>query len=173
MENEHDPQEHIEDNGIDVGVSQISWETWESTPHERSRSWFIIASIIGAVLLVYAIAIGNYLFAVIVLMMGIILLINNLKHPDRLHVHVTDAGIVVGHHFYDFKDIKDFSIIYEPPEIKILYVDFNSVLEPLLVLPLDDVDPNEVREALLPYTFENLDREEETLTDMVRRMYKL
>ncbi len=106
-------------------------------------------------------------------MMGIILLINNLKHPNRLHIHITDAGIVVGHHFYDYKDIKDFSVIYEPPEIKILYVDFNSVLEPLLVLPLEDADPNEVRDALLPYAFENLDREEETLTDMVRRMYKL
>jgi len=35
------------------------------------------------------------------------------------------------------------------------------------------VDPNAVRDSLLPYAFENLSREEEALTDMVKRLYKL
>jgi len=173
MENTHSPQDHLESAGIDVGESRLSWQTWEYPPHERSRSWFIVASVVGAGLLVYAIATGNFMFAIIILMMGIILLISTLRHPNRVHVHITDLGIVFGDQFFDFEGMKDFSIIYNPPEVKMLYVDFQRLWQPLLTIDLHDIDPNAVREQLLPYVFENLEREEETLTDMVRRMYKL
>ena len=165
--------ETFDDDSVDVGESHVSWETWEYPPHERSRAWFVLAAIAGAILLVIAITSVNYLFAIIILLMGVILLINGLRHPDRVEVHVTDQGVVVGDHYYDYKDIKDFSIIYEPPEIKLLYIDFNRLLDPMVVIPLEDVDPNDVRDSLLPYVFENLKREDETLTDMLRRMYKL
>ena len=42
-----------------------------------------------------------------------------------------------------------------------------------LILELEDIDPNEVRELLLPYCLENLQRVEENLTDVLRRLYKL
>ena len=101
------------------------------------------------------------------------MLIDGLRHPDRVDVHVTDQGVVVGDQYYNFNMVKDFSIIYEPPEVKLLYIDFNNAWQPLLVVPLEDVDPNAVRDSLLPYVFENLAREEEALTDMLRRLYKL
>ena len=71
------------------------------------------------------------------------------------------------------KDIKEFALLYEPPIVKTLYVDFNSFWRPMVSIQLEDVDPNLVRESLLPYAYENLEREDETLTDMLRRMYKL
>jgi hypothetical protein len=168
----HEPHD-FDENLIDAGDTQVAWEAWEYEPHERSLVWFIIAGIIGAVLLVYAISTANYLFAIIVLMMGVIMLIDGLRHPDRIDVHITDQGLVFGDQFYNFNMIKDFSIIYEPPDVKLLYVDFNNVWQPFLVVPLENVDPNVVRDNLLPYAFENLSREEEALTDMLRRMYKL
>ncbi len=165
--------ETFEEELIDAGESQVEWKTWEYPPHERSIVWFIAAGVVGAALLIYAIVSANYLFAIIVLMMGVIMLIDGLRHPDRIDIHITDAGVVVGDKYYSFNMIKDFSIIYEPPEVKLLYIDFNNVWQPLLVVPLEDVDPNAVRDSLLPYAFENLQREEETLTDTLRRLYKL
>ena len=173
MENKNIASKQTQNDDFDVGIPQISWQTWEYMPHERSRLWFIISSVIGASLLVYSIATENYLFAIIVLMMGVILLVNSLRHPDRVDVHITDLGLVVGNHFFDYKDIKDFSIIYNPPEVKALYIDFQRIWQPLMVIQLEDTDPNAIREALLPYVFENMEREEENLTEMVRRLYKL
>ena len=158
---------------FDAGHVQVSWETWEYPPHERSLLWFVMAGVIGVALLVYSIVTTNYLFGIVVLMMGVILLMDGLRHPDRVEVHVTDQGIIVGEQFYGFTVIKDFSIIYEPPIVKVLYIDFNQIWQPLLAIPLEDVDPNAVRDSLLPYVFENLKREEETLTDTLRRLYKL
>lgn len=173
VEKSRQESETFEEELVDAGESQVEWKIWEYPPHERSIVWFIVAGLVGSALLVYAIVSSNYLFAIIVLMMGIIMLIDGLRHPDRVDVHITDAGIVLGEKYYDFSMIKDFSIIYEPPEVKILYIDFNNVWQPLLVIPLEDVDPNVVRNSLLPYVFENLQREEETLTDTMRRLYKL
>ena len=158
---------------IDAGDAYLSWETWEFPPHDRSRRWYIIVSIIGVLLIVYAIFAENYLFAIIVLMMGVILFVNNLRHPDRINVHITNLGVVVGEEFYQYQDLKDFSVVYNPPHAKILYIDFNSVWRPLLAIPLEDVDPNLVRDYLLQYVFENLNREDEGLTDYLSRVYKL
>lgn len=158
---------------IDAGDELISWETWNFPKHERSKTWYLIAAVIGVALIVYAILTANFLFAIIILMMGIVVLINNLRQPERIMVYITTLGVVVGNEFHSYKEIKDFSIVYEPPEIKILYLDFVSAWHPLIVIPLEDINPNEVRSCLLPYAFENIEREEEALTDLVGRLYKL
>jgi hypothetical protein len=158
---------------IDAGEALVSWETWEYPPHERSTKWYIIASLIGIGLIFYSILTANFLFAIIILMMGVIMLVNALRHPDRIEVHITTLGLVVGNEFHSYKEIKDFSLVYEPPDVKLLYVDFNSRIHPLVAIPLEEVNPNDVRASLLPFAFENIEREEETLTDMVRRLYKI
>jgi hypothetical protein len=158
---------------IDVGESLLDWETWEYPPHERGRLWFVLAAIVGAALLVFSLATTNYLFAIVILMIGVVMFMSGMRHPDRITIHITDLGVVVGDHFHDYKDIKDFSVIYDPPDTKLLYLDFNQLWEPLHAIPLEDVDPVLVRDNLLPYVYENLAREEETLTDVLRRVYKL
>lgn len=175
MPNKQETHEYIEqdDELIDVGNALVSWETWEYPPHERSRTWYLIVGIIATCLLVYSIVTANYLFSIIVLMTGIIMLINGTRHPNREQVHITDMGVVIGDNFYDYKMIKEFALVYEPPIVKNLYIDFNNVLRPMISLDLEDTDPNLVRESLLPYVFENLEREDEALTDMLRRLYKL
>lgn len=164
---------HNEHEEIDAGDAYVSWETWEFPPHERSHRWYVLVSIIGVLLIVYAIFAENYLFAIIVLMMGVILFVNNLRHPHRVNVHLTNLGVVVDQHFYRFQDLKDFSVVYDPPNVKLLYIDFKSPWRPLMSIPLEDIDPNVVRDYLLQYVFENLDRESEGLTDYLSRLYKL
>ena len=127
------------------GYRLLSWEVDEYPRHERSRTWFIVAGIIGAALLVYAVVTANFLFAVIVLMLGVIILLTTFKEPQRVEVHITTMGIVVGNTFYPYKDVKDFSIVYQPPQTKLLYVGLSSLLHPLLSIPLEEMDPNQVR----------------------------
>lgn len=158
---------------IDAGDSLFSWSTWEYPPHERSRRWYLVAGILAIFFIVYSIYTENFLFAVIILMMGVLVLVTGLRRPDRIDVHVTTLGLVIGSDFHSYKEIKDFSIIYEPPDVKLLYVDFESRLHPMVAVPLEEADPNMLREALLPYVFENIDRESEGLTELFRRVYKI
>jgi hypothetical protein len=159
--------------GIDAGASILEWETWEYPLVERSRRWYIIASVIGLGLLLYALINANFVFAVIIIMFAVIILMRDIRKPDRIMIHITTGGVVFGHNFYPFQDVRDFSIIYNPPDVKTLYVAFHGTLAPTLTVPLEDMNPNDVRKALLPYAFENLNREREYLTDMLSRLYKL
>ena len=158
---------------IEIGRPIVEWEVDEYPRHTRSKSWFIIGGIVGVGLIIYAIAVANFLFAVIILMIGIITLLSTFLPPDRIPVLVTTTGVVVGDMYYDFEAVRNFSIAYIPPEVKFLYLEFHSPWQPLLSIPLEEVDPNEVRNNLLPFCMEDLDRTDETLTDVVRRLYKL
>lgn len=166
-------QEKPEQVEVDAGEELYSWEAWEFPPHTRSKVWYAVAAVISVLLIVYAIWTTNYMFAIIILMMGVIFLVGNLRKPDRIQIHITDLGIVVNNRFYGYEEIKDFSVVYAPPAVKWLYLDFHKITLPILSIPLEDADPNLIRDAMLPYAFENIEREEETLTDLVRRVYKL
>lgn len=162
-----------EENTIDAGVPMMSWESWEFPFVERSKRWYIIASAIGLFLILYAVFTANFIFGVIVLMFAVITLIQDLKKPNRIQVHITSKGLVFGEQFFSFEDIRDFSLAYDPPMLNNLYISFHGRFQPMLSISLEDLNPNEVRNTLLPFVFENLEREGESLTDVLRRVYKL
>jgi hypothetical protein len=155
------------------GRSVIAWEIDEYPRQTRSRNWYLVAGVVGVALVVYSVATANFLFAVIILMVGVITLVTDFKKPDRVTVALTATGLAVGDEYYDFRAVRDFSIAYEPPEVKLLYVTFRQFWQPMLAIPLEDTDPNVVRNELLPFCLENLDRTSETLTETMKRVYKL
>lgn len=174
MDNEEkDNQVQVPAEGIDAGAEIFSWETWEYPPVERSRRWYMIAGTIGIGLLLYALLTSNFVFAVLVLMFAVIMMLRDVRKPERVPVAITTGGIVFGNDFYRYEDVRDFAIIYNPPSVKTLYVTFNGLVNPVLSIALEDMNPNDVRQALLPYAFENLNREQEYLTDLISRLYKL
>jgi hypothetical protein len=164
----------IEDHEtLDVGTVITGWETWEFPVVERSTEWYVIAGIIGLAMLLYALLSANFVFALILLMFAVIMLMRDMKKPAKVTVYITTSGIVYGDEFHHYDAIRDFSIIYTPPDVKQLYVTFNNRLQPMLSIPLEDSNPNTVRQSLLPYVMENLRRDGESLTDTLRRVYKL
>jgi hypothetical protein len=158
---------------LTYGKPIMAWETLEYPKHERSLFWYIMAGIVGGLLLIYALLTASFPFAVIILMIGVVFLLSHMRDPARMRVSVTSNGLIVGPRFYPYREVKDFSIVYEPPAVRILYVDFVSVWQPVLSVSLEDEDPNRVREALIPFVFENLQRDQESLTDTLARVYKL
>ena len=162
-----------EEPQIHIGSPQIEWEIDEYPIHQRSKRWYMISIVLGVAFITYAVATANFLFAVIILMVAVITTLSLFVPPGRVPVIITNTGLVVDDTYYDFEAVKDFSIAYEPPDVKNLYLKFRSSWQPLLTVPLEDIDPNHVREILLPFCLENLERTEESLTDSVRRLYKL
>ncbi|MEK7665365.1 MAG: hypothetical protein AAB337_00610 [Patescibacteria group bacterium] len=155
------------------GTSIVSWETWEYPKYQRSRFWYVAMGIIGTALLLFSVFSGSFMFAVIILMIGIIFFLSHLREPARIMVHITTTGILIGRSFYDFHELKDFSIVYRPQDVRLLYLDFVSAFHPLTSISLDEADPNIIRTALIPFVLEDLDRTDETLTDLIARLYKL
>ena len=157
----------------DHGTALRHWVIAEYTQHERGRSWYVVASLVAAGLLIWALITNNFLFAVLIMLTVIILLVRHSEMPPQLMVSVFEDGIQVGEGFYPFKDLKSFWIIYEPPEVKMLYFDFKNAWRPRLPIPLQDENPIEVRRLLLKYLEEDLSRESEPTSDALSRLLRL
>lgn len=159
--------------GLDHGKRFASWNFHEFQAYKRSIGWYIVAAIVVIGLFIIALRQKNYLFVVIIALITFIYLILNQRKPRLVTFSISEDGLEVHETFYPFKDIKKFWIIYEPPEVKILYFDFQSGLRPILSIPLESQNPLKIRDILIKYIKEDLERDEELLSDAVLRSLKL
>jgi hypothetical protein len=157
----------------DHGKIFASWEFPEFIKYQRNTAWYVFTALIGLFLIIYAVYTYNFLFAFIIVMLGFILVIYMAKEPMTVRFIITEDGLELNHHFYSYKEVDTFWIIYEPPEVKNLYFDFKSTLKPSFSIPLLNQDPLEIRTVLLKYLREDLEKEEESTTDLLERKFKL
>jgi len=162
-------EEPIEDHGKTL----LSWSFPEFVAHQRSRTWYILAilAILGA--LVFSIFTTNPLFAVIIVITATILVFRNRRSPAEIPFAITEDGLEVGKVFYRYDSLTAFWIIYEPPQVKRLYVSFRNTFRTNLSVSLEDINPLKVREILLEHVEENLENENESLSDAFQRVFKL
>ena len=156
-----------------TGDIVFDWVVNEYEKHERSRRWYVIMAVVGIGLLLFSVISGNYLFALIVVLFGIILFLQDMLQPAEVPFAITEAGIVVGNNFYPFKEITTYWMVYNPPEVKNIYFSTNSVLRHRLQVPLLDNDPRPIKDFLNQFLEEDLEQEEEPLSDRLGRMFKL
>lgn len=156
------------------GEVLLYWTMDEFHRHERSNLWYGLFLVVGLGFMTYAILSGNYVFAVLLVLIGTFMILQHFRDPDSIPVVLLSTGIAVGNHYHPWDEIKDFWIAYDLPDVYKLYVDFQKIREPYVSIDVpEDLDPNELRELLLAFVDERTDRQEESLTDYVKRLYKL
>jgi len=158
---------------IEHGKLHLGWDFASTTKHLRSRGWYIGASIIGGFSLIFALVTSNFLFAVILIILALILVLQSRQNQARLLCGITEDGVEVGTEFYDYDALKDFWIAYKPPRVKKLYVTFKSTFRPMLIIPLENQNPLRVRKVLLDYLPEDAANEDETTTEALSRLLKI
>jgi len=163
----------MEDENIkpDYGEVHCSWKFIEFPNYERSQRWYLVYGIVIALILFLSIFTRNFLFALIVVMAAMIIALFH-RTKGEVEFLITEDGIMVNDRFYDYKDLKNFFIIYEPPQIKSLYFEPKSLLNPRIPINLEDQDPVQIREILKQYLQEDLNREYEPITDQLSRFLK-
>ena len=155
------------------GRELLSWVVDEFERYERGPIWYAAMILLGMGLLLYAVVTQNFLFAVIILMFAVIIGLSSLREPQKLLFAVTSHGIGIGTRFFHFKEFGSFWILYEPPHVKNIYLEFKQSIRPHLVIPLYEENPLTVREALLQYLREDAEQEDEPLSDTLGRVLKL
>lgn len=154
------------------GKEIFSWEIEGMDKYNRSFGWYIFAGLIGAALLVYAIWTANFLFAVIILMFAVVTIINEMKNQVYIGCKIMENGIILGEHHYCWKEVENFWMVYQPPDVKNLYLELQG-LRPRLSIPLENQNPNKIREFLRKYVKEDLEREQEPISEYIGRVLKI
>ena len=151
----------------------LSWSFFEVDHYERGWMWYVGVLVFGSLFLLYAVWANNYLFALIILIAVIIIFTYSIKEPLKVNFAISENGIVIGDRFYSYDELKDFWIIYNPPEVKKIIFRFKSKIRPELSINLEDQNPLKIREILLQNVEENLDQEEEFLSEEIARWLKI
>ena len=163
----------VEEKNIDRGETLAKWNFPEFEKPNRSRAWYFWAIVITFFLLFYAIFTINFLFAVIIVIAAITLITKYRHEPKQITINLTEDGIGLENRFHPWETIKDFYIIFKPPEIANLYINFKAITKPRLTIPLQNQNPVEIRKILTQYINEDLEKEEEPFSEAITKLFKL
>ena len=156
-----------------MGEILLVWDMPSHPGYERGWLWYTIAGAIGTTLIVYSVASGNYLFAIIILILAIVIALTSLRAPEPLRIALSETGCGIGRQFYPYREVAKFSIVYEPPVVQNLYLDFKSGLRPRLTIDLTDQNPLEVRELIGTHVREDIENTDESLSEYLGRLLKI
>jgi hypothetical protein len=152
--------------------SLISWKIHAYPHYERGAWWYLAMGILGGALLVVSFMTHNFLLAAITVMVGIAIIIQGTSKPPVIDVEVTSMGIRRGSHFISFPSISRFWIVYDPP-IKSLYLTVPRSIFPTVHIPIDGLDPLELREIIAKFAAEDTERDREPISDALARIFKI
>ncbi|MBP9762781.1 hypothetical protein KBD34_04145 [Patescibacteria group bacterium] len=155
------------------GQDRFVWETKLYPTYQRGPRWYFFFTA-GAILLVsYAVITNNFLFAFLILLCAIILVLAGNEEAPTVLAQVGDLGVVWDGKLHLYRDIINFSIIYQPPFISTLYLETRSLSQPRLRISLEDQDPGEIRDHLRSFLSENTDLQTEQGSDILGRLLRI
>lgn len=164
----------------------LKWEIPNYRKPERNKNWYILASIFIFIAIFFCfftisgwhpVFLGrgaNFLFALIIIMSAIIMIINENQPVTMLKCELGPEGLKLNGRLYEYNSLKHFSVIYQPKNgLKNLYFEFNSSMAQRLSIPLRSMDPLAIRNFLLKYLKEDLERTEAPLSEQLTKLLKL
>jgi glucan phosphoethanolaminetransferase (alkaline phosphatase superfamily) len=166
-------------------IESLSWEVTEYEKPQRGKTWYIYAAIFILLAIFFSffkfqdwhiVFLGvqsNFLFALFIIMAGAIMFIQDGREPAKMIATLGAEGLNLGQSFHDYDEFKNFSVIYKPNlGINKLYLEFKGIRQ-RLSLSLGELNPLDVRNFLLQYLEEDLDRTNEPLSEQLTKLFKL
>ena len=159
------------DQPLGGGEVLFSWQTQEFQKYNFESSKLLLLIVAGIALLIYGLFTANYLFMIFIIMAAVVIYIFDKKEPATIDVIITKEDIVIGDKRLTYEeDLKSFWILYNPPEVKTLNFDRQQLLVPNISLQLEDENPLKIREVLLRYLPEDMEREEHFSEKAARKL---
>ena len=149
------------------------WIVREYDSHDRGTLWYVGIGLLGLGLIVYGVVSGNFMFSLIIILVAIILFMQHHQDANDVLFQITELGLVVGTKFYLYNELDSFYIIYQPPSVKTLFIETKSATRPLIRVPLMANNPLEVRTMMQEFLEEDIEKEEEPLSDTFARQWKI
>lgn len=145
----------------------LEWEGREYDHNPKSADWYWVLGIIAAATAIASVLFGNYLFAFLVIAAAAAIALHAAKQPPLHRFRLAEQGLFIGDEFHPFERMISFSVLEDvdgklPP---LLSIKNQTWLSPHLVIPLEDVDADEVYSYFLHHVDEGEHRH--TLADLV------
>lgn len=144
------------------------WRAPEHEIQEKDKRWYLVAGLILAAIIGYAIYTNGLVMAITFILVGVVGYITLNKKPREINFYITDDGVIADKEIYEFEDVQSFWIFYETEGIKVISLHTKSKFMPFVHIPLGQEDPTKIREILLNYVEEI--KQKPSLVDTFERL---
>lgn len=163
----------MDNSNVQLSQVAFSWSHQDYINYQKDRRWYIISALILVLAVAWSIWDKNYFFAIFLVLFYSVVLLYEKRLPRTIDFYITVEGIKSGNNFYFYREIQYFYIIYRANGIKNLYVEFKNPFSGRLVIPLDGQNAVAIRDYLLQFIDEDLEREAEPLSEQLRKFLRL
>jgi|SRR3989344_7197266 len=132
---------------------KISWGALEYVYKEKTREWFWAFGIIVLSITAASIILDNYLFAVLVILSAFIIIMFSFRRPNLVDFELNRSGVVIEKNLFPYASLDSFWVEENDARKKIL-IKSKKIMMPLIVIPLEENDPNAVRDFLKQFISE-------------------
>ena len=133
-----------------MSPTKIEWQAYDRIAQTHSPDWYWAVGIIAFSIMLTAILLNNILFAILVVISIIVLFLRTLQKPQLIHYELTSRGLWVNKEFSSFLSLDSFWVTEEEEPAKLL-IKSKGLLVPFFVIPLENIDPQTVRDFMQEY----------------------
>lgn len=127
---------------------KLAWTCLEYDYRPKTPDWFWFVASGALLVVIIAILMRNFLFAVLVIIAAFVVAVLGTKKPQKINFAISARGVEIEKQIYPYKELESFWINYNPPEKKELAIKSKKKFVGLIKIPLDNTDPNLVRKKL-------------------------
>ena len=149
----------------------LSFQSLDCYPHERSARWYLTGGIAVLLFAAYGLFDGSWSTTLVALLIGGIYFLLRRQQPRMMNVIVTGLGITIDGTFTPWNLLRNFWIIVDKEHIE-LHIAPIRLIQPEIIIFLNETDPGLVRETLLSFLPERAGMEERVL-DKFAKLLKL
>ena len=131
----------------------ISWHAPAHFYVEKRPDWYWIVAIITLALTIVSFIFGQIIMGIFFIVAAVALVLHSSHPPRRIYCEINDRGLIVDRILYPFLTLDSFWIPHDQYPHKLL-IKSHKLFMPRIVLYIDEVDPESVREILLKYIAE-------------------
>lgn len=147
---------------------ELQWQAPDNHHLPKNQEFLVAASVGAIALIVFAILTRNYLFILLIAIAAFLIYASLKKGPGLNHFKLTDRGLFIDKKFYPYNDFESFWI-FDQSEIHEVALRSKRRFAPILLIPLYNIDSEEVAEFLARHI--EIKEEEESLIDIFRKRY--
>ena len=139
--------------------SLISWNAPSHVHTTKSPDWYWTVGIITLALAIVCFIFGQAIAGIFIIVAVLTLVLHGSKPPKIIRCEINDRGVIVDDTLYPFLALESFWIDHDGEPVKLL-IKSRKVFMPLIVVLIEGVDREKVREVLLRYIAETQHHEQ-------------
>lgn len=135
----------------------LEWKTREFEHYEKGSGWYVTLWALAFLVIAYSFYLRDYFAALTLFVIALVVYFFSKQMPGEVDVMITDKAIMLNDTRFAFRNIRNFWIV-DHDISKALHFETTAYLNREIIVLLDNIEPEKVRQALkrfLPETEEN------------------